>query len=68
MSEIATPSRHAQTPIQRLSVAAYTIPTDAPEADGTFAWDATTIVVVHVAGGRRARASATPTPTGPPRG
>ncbi|MGZ4181534.1 MAG: enolase C-terminal domain-like protein [Solirubrobacteraceae bacterium] len=54
MSEIATPSRRAQTPIQWLSVAAYTIPTDAPEADGTYAWDATTIVVVHAeAGGER---------------
>jgi L-alanine-DL-glutamate epimerase-like enolase superfamily enzyme len=34
--------------------AAYRIPTDAPESDGTFAWDATTIVVVEVeAGGER---------------
>jgi hypothetical protein len=24
---------------------AYRVPTDGPEADGTFAWDATTIVV-----------------------
>jgi len=30
---------------------AYTVPTDAPEADGTFAWDKTTIVVVHVEAG-----------------
>jgi L-alanine-DL-glutamate epimerase-like enolase superfamily enzyme len=27
---------------------AYTVPTDAPEADGTASWDATTIVVVSV--------------------
>ncbi|HEY0536456.1 MAG TPA: enolase C-terminal domain-like protein [Actinoplanes sp.] len=27
---------------------AYRVPTDGPEADGTFAWDATTVVVVHV--------------------
>ncbi|HTV80027.1 MAG TPA: enolase C-terminal domain-like protein [Steroidobacteraceae bacterium] len=34
--------------------AAYRIPTDRPEADGTFEWDATTLVVVHVeAGGAR---------------
>jgi L-alanine-DL-glutamate epimerase-like enolase superfamily enzyme len=40
-------------PIERVGAAAYRIPTDAPEADGTFAWDSTTIVVVHVrAGGR----------------
>ena len=30
---------------------AYVIPTDAPEADGTFAWDSTTIVVVQVQAG-----------------
>jgi L-alanine-DL-glutamate epimerase-like enolase superfamily enzyme len=28
--------------------AAYRLPTDAPESDGTFAWDQTTIVVVEV--------------------
>ena len=53
---IATQTNDAggESPVQRLSVAAYTVPTDAPEADGTFAWDATTIVVVHVeAGGER---------------
>ena len=33
--------------IKRIEVGAYTIPTDAPEADGTLAWDSTTIVVVH---------------------
>jgi L-alanine-DL-glutamate epimerase-like enolase superfamily enzyme len=37
--------------VDELDVAAYTIPTDAPEADGTLAWDATTIVVVHARGG-----------------
>jgi L-alanine-DL-glutamate epimerase-like enolase superfamily enzyme len=32
---------------------AYTIPTDAAEADGTYEWDRTTIVVAHIdAGGR----------------
>lgn len=34
--------------IDRIAVAAYRIPTDAPESDGTFEWDATTLVVVHV--------------------
>jgi L-alanine-DL-glutamate epimerase-like enolase superfamily enzyme len=29
------------------------VPTDRPESDGTFAWDATTIVVVEVAAGSR---------------
>jgi len=41
----------AQVPVEQLEVGAYTIPTDAPEADGTLAWDATTIVVVHARGG-----------------
>lgn len=35
------------TPIESVAAYAYTIPTDAPEADGTLAWEATTIVVVH---------------------
>ena len=41
----------AHAPVEQLDVGAYTIPTDAPEADGTLAWDATTIVVVHARGG-----------------
>jgi L-alanine-DL-glutamate epimerase-like enolase superfamily enzyme len=40
-----------ETPIEELEVGAYTVPTDAPEADGTLSWDATTIVVVQVRGG-----------------
>jgi L-alanine-DL-glutamate epimerase-like enolase superfamily enzyme len=31
----------------RLEATAYTVPCDAPESDGTFAWDSTTIVVVE---------------------
>jgi L-alanine-DL-glutamate epimerase-like enolase superfamily enzyme len=38
-------------PIKRVDVAAYRIPTDAPEADGTLAWDSTTLVLVHIAAG-----------------
>lgn len=34
--------------IRALRVAAYCVPTDAPEADGTFAWDATNLVVVEL--------------------
>jgi L-alanine-DL-glutamate epimerase-like enolase superfamily enzyme len=37
--------------IETVNVAAYTIPTDLPEADGTYAWKATTLVVVEVAAG-----------------
>ena len=32
-----------------MNVSAYRIPTDQPEADGTFAWDATVVVLVEVA-------------------
>ncbi|HEU5346179.1 MAG TPA: enolase C-terminal domain-like protein [Ktedonobacterales bacterium] len=50
----STLTRGASTAkIEKLEVAAYTIPTDYPEADGTYAWKATTLVAVHVrAGGR----------------
>lgn len=34
-------------PVREVRAAAYRIPTDAPEADGTLSWDATTLVVVH---------------------
>jgi L-alanine-DL-glutamate epimerase-like enolase superfamily enzyme len=33
--------------VTELTAAAYTIPTDQPEADGTAQWSSTTIVVVH---------------------
>src|SRR4051812_40152457 len=45
---VATPTDVA---VERLSVSTYTVPTDEPESDGTFAWDATTIVVVEVEAG-----------------
>jgi hypothetical protein len=38
-------------PVERVSAAAYTVPTDSPEADGTFAWTSTTFVVVEAHGG-----------------
>ncbi|HXS12567.1 MAG TPA: enolase C-terminal domain-like protein [Acidobacteriaceae bacterium] len=34
--------------IAETTATAFTIPTDAPEADGTFAWDSTTLVVVEM--------------------
>ncbi|MCQ8280001.1 mandelate racemase [Acetobacteraceae bacterium KSS8] len=37
-----------EAPIRRVIARAYTIPTDAPEADGTFSWTKTTIVVVEI--------------------
>ncbi|TFV88422.1 mandelate racemase, partial [Oxalobacteraceae bacterium OM1] len=42
-------------PIDHVGVSAYTVPTDAPESDGTLEWNATTLVVVCLnAGGVRA--------------
>lgn len=37
--------------IREISVAAYTVPTDFPESDGTLAWNQTTIVLVNVCAG-----------------
>ena len=34
------------TPIRHLVVSAYTVPTDIPESDGTYAWGSTTLVLV----------------------
>jgi len=41
----------AQAAVEDVRVAAYTVPTDEPESDGTATWDATTIVVVEVSAG-----------------
>lgn len=37
-------------PIGKVRARAFTIPTDKPEADGTIAWNSTTLIVVEVAG------------------
>lgn len=37
--------------INSVEAAAYTVPTDAPEGDGTMTWDSTTIVVVRASAG-----------------
>ncbi len=37
--------------VESVTVAAYTVPTDEPESDGTLEWDSTTIVVVEVSAG-----------------
>jgi L-alanine-DL-glutamate epimerase-like enolase superfamily enzyme len=41
-----------RVPVERVDVRTFTVPTDAPEADGTLSWDSTTVVVVqaHAAG------------------
>jgi L-alanine-DL-glutamate epimerase-like enolase superfamily enzyme len=44
-------TRDSIVAVSDLKVFAYTIPTETPEADGTYEWDSTTIVIVEVAGG-----------------
>ena len=39
--------------VESVAAAAYEIPTDRPEADGTLAWSSTTLVVAQVTGGGR---------------
>jgi L-alanine-DL-glutamate epimerase-like enolase superfamily enzyme len=43
--------KSATTVVDRLAVAAATIPTDFPESDGTLAWDKTTIVIAEATSG-----------------
>ena len=45
-----TQTKHG-VPIRDLQVSAYTVPTDAPESDGTYAWDQTTMVLVEAHAG-----------------
>jgi len=42
------------TAVETITAAAFTVPCDAPESDGTFEWDATTIVIAEAAAGERA--------------
>ncbi len=44
----------SKVPIEAVEVSAYSIPTDFPEADGTFSWNQTTLVLVRAtAAGKR---------------
>jgi len=38
-------------PIKKTRVSVFTIPTDAPEADGTLSWNSTTMVLVEISAG-----------------
>ena len=46
-SKAISPAR-SDTAISRVHASSYRVPTDRPEADGTFEWSSTTIVVVEV--------------------
>jgi L-alanine-DL-glutamate epimerase-like enolase superfamily enzyme len=54
MTQTATPVTGQDFPaVDRVTAAAYEVPTERPEADGTLAWSSTTLIVVHVTGGGR---------------
>ena len=38
-------------PVERVGVRAFTVPTDAPESDGTLKWNSTTLVLVSIKAG-----------------
>ena len=46
-SPVAERGAGNQVPVEQLSARAFTVPTDAPEADGTLSWDSTTMVLVQ---------------------
>jgi L-alanine-DL-glutamate epimerase-like enolase superfamily enzyme len=46
-----TTSKPAVVAVERLTVSAYTVPTDRPESDGTAQWEATTLILVEARGG-----------------
>ena len=48
---MAVAERGAEVAVERLEAAAFTIPTDSPESDGTAEWNETTLVVCEVAAG-----------------
>ena len=41
----------ADAVVRKVEVSCYTVPTDAPEGDGTFDWSETTLVLVEIAAG-----------------
>jgi hypothetical protein len=43
----------SSVPIKNLRVSVFTVPTDAAEADGTFWWNKTTMVLVEVTAGNQ---------------
>jgi hypothetical protein len=51
--------------VESVTAAAYTLPTDAPEADGTLAWDSVTLVLAQVRAGGEQGIGWTYGPVGP---
>jgi len=50
-SPVAERDAGSQVPVEEVTARAFTVPTDAPEADGTLSWDATTVVLVQASAG-----------------
>ena len=48
---VSSKAKKVEVPIERLAVSVFVVSTDFPEADGTLAWDKTTLVVVEATGG-----------------
>jgi len=48
---VSNKAKRVEVAVERLDVSAFVVPTDFPEADGTLAWDKTTLVVVEATGG-----------------
>ncbi|HZY60920.1 MAG TPA: enolase C-terminal domain-like protein [Edaphobacter sp.] len=46
--------RYSGDRIRSVNFSAFTVPTDAPEADGTFAWNSTTLVLVEISAANEA--------------
>jgi L-alanine-DL-glutamate epimerase-like enolase superfamily enzyme len=53
LTEPASPGAPHAT-IEQVSARAFTVPTDAPESDGSFSWESTTVVVVEARAGGQA--------------
>ena len=45
------PSARDLPAIERIDVSAFVVPTDAPESDGTFTWDSTTLIIAEAHAG-----------------
>ena len=45
------PRADVSIPVEKIDVSAYTIPTDYPESDGTYAWNSTTMILVELHAG-----------------
>jgi L-alanine-DL-glutamate epimerase-like enolase superfamily enzyme len=48
---VAVAARTVDVGVERLDVAAFEVPTDRPESDGTLEWDSTTVVIVQISAG-----------------